>query len=54
MSDAVSISREEKASLFGYVYPSPHRQVHVHLKEHPLAQNVDDHQEQLMKYVFFA
>jgi hypothetical protein len=54
MSDAVSVSREEKASLFGYVYTSPLRQVHVNLKEHPLAQNVDDHRDQLMKYVFFS
>ena len=54
MSDAVSVSREEKASLFGYVYPSPLRQLHVNLKEHPLAPNVDDHQDQLMKYVFFS
>jgi hypothetical protein len=48
------VSREEKASLSGYVYPSPLKQVHVKLKEHPLAPHVDDHQDQLMMYVFFS
>jgi hypothetical protein len=49
-----NVSREEKACLFRYVYTSPLRQVHVNLKEHPLAPNVDDHQDQLMNYVFFS
>jgi hypothetical protein len=49
-----NVNREGKASFFGYVYTFPLRQLHVNLKEHPLAPNVDDHQDQLMKYVFFA